>query len=52
MGKVIISADSTCDLGEELKSRYEVNYQPYHIEYRDHDYLDGVDIVPEDLYEG
>lgn len=52
MENVIISADSTCDLGEELKGRYRVHYQPYHIEYRDEDYLDGVDIVPEDLYEG
>lgn len=52
MENVIISADSTCDLSEELKARYKVRYQPYHIEYRNRDYLDGVDIVSEDLYEG
>ena len=29
--KVILSADSTCDLGEELKARYDVHYYPFHI---------------------
>ena len=29
--KIILSADSTCDLDEELKERYHVNYFPLHI---------------------
>ena len=29
--KVILSADSTCDLGEELKARYDVHYYPFRI---------------------
>lgn len=52
MNDIIISADSTCDLGDELKERYRVRFYPYHIEYRGKSYLDSVDIVPEDLYEG
>ena len=29
--KIILSADSTCDLDSELKERYHVNYFPLHI---------------------
>ena len=46
--KVILSADSTCDLGEELKARYDVQYYPFHIILEGKDYQDNVDIhVPE-----
>ena len=46
--KVILSADSTCDLGEELKARYDVQYYPFHIILKGKDYQDNVDIhVPE-----
>ena len=31
MSKIILSADSTCYLGEELKARYDVHYYPFHI---------------------
>lgn len=49
--KVIISADSTCDLGEELKTRCRIQYYPYHIILGDKQYTDGVDISSSDLYE-
>ena len=29
MGKVLLSADSTCDLGAELKEEYQVHYYPF-----------------------
>ena len=31
MTKIILSADSTCDLGDELKAKYQVHYYPFHI---------------------
>ena len=42
--KVILSADSTCDLGEELKARYDVHYYPFHIILEGQQYQDNVDI--------
>lgn len=50
MPDIIISADSTCDLGEELRARYGIRFFPYHITSGGKDYLDNVDIFPEDLY--
>lgn len=50
--KVILSADSTCDLNEELKKQYSVNYYPFYINYRGKDYKDNVDIFPQDLFKG
>ena len=50
MQKIILSADSTCDIGEELKQRYQVNFFPYHILLDGKEYTDGVDITPDDLY--
>lgn len=51
MSKIILSADSTCDLSPELKERYEVNYYPFHIILDGQDYLDNVTITPEQIYE-
>lgn len=52
MGNVIISADSTCDIGDELKERYGIRFFPYHILFRGRDYLDNVDITTSELYAG
>jgi DegV family protein with EDD domain len=49
--KIIISADSTCDIGNELKERFHVQFFPYHILLGDRQYMDNVDITPPDLYE-
>ncbi len=49
--KIILSADSTCDLGAELKERYGVHYYPYHIILEEKSYQDSVDITPDDLYD-
>lgn len=51
MKKVILSADSTCDLSDELIERYDVHIQPLHIHLGDKLYQDGVDITPDDIYE-
>lgn len=51
MKKVIISADSTCDLGTELKNRLGIDYFPYHINLEGKDYLDNVDITPPQLFD-
>ncbi len=49
--RVILSADSTCDLGDALKERYGVHYYPFHIILGERQYQDGVDITPDELYE-
>ena len=48
--KIVLSADSTCDLNEELKARYDVHYTPLHIILRGEDYLDNVTITNTDIY--
>lgn len=49
---IVLCADSTCDLGDELKNRYNVHYYPFHVIYRGREYQDNVTIFPEDLYKG
>ena len=48
--KIILSADSTCDMGDELKARYDVNYYPFHIILEDKDYQDNVDITVKEIF--
>jgi len=48
--RVILSADSTCDLTDDLIKRYNVNIQPLHINLDEQYYRDGVDISPDDIY--
>ena len=48
--KIILSADSTCDLGTELQEKYQVHFYPFHVILEGKDYQDNVDIHPEDLY--
>lgn len=48
--KVILSADATCDLTDELREKYEVNCIPYHIVLDEIDYVDNVSITADDLY--
>ncbi len=50
MKRVILSADSTCDLTDDLIERYHVNIQPLHINLDDKYYRDGIDISPDDIY--
>ncbi len=48
--KILLSADSTCDLGENLKKKYNVNYYPFYVIIDNKQYYDGVDITPEEIY--
>ncbi len=48
--KVILCADSTCDLSPELIERYDVHIYPLHVLVGEQSYSDGVDITPDDIY--
>ncbi len=48
--KILLSADSTCDLGNELKEKYNVNYYPFYVILDGQQYYDGVDISTEEVY--
>lgn len=48
--KVIITADSTCDLSKELIERYNIKTIPLHISLGDEMYDDWVTITPDDIY--
>lgn len=50
MRKVILSADSTCDLDDRLKKKYNVYTCPLHVILGKEDYLDGVNITPDNIY--
>ncbi len=52
MPQVIVSADSTCDLSNTQKETLKVHSFPFHIAYREKDYLDNIDITPDVLFEG
>ncbi len=47
-----ITADSTCDLSPELIKKYDIRIIPLHIiKADDSDYLDGIDIRPQDIFD-
>jgi len=48
--KIILSADSTCDLSLPLKEKYSVSYYPFHIVLGDKSYADNVDITADEIY--
>lgn len=45
-----IVSDSTCDLTRELVERYDIQIAPLHIVLGDNEYLDGVEISPDEIY--
>ena len=47
---VKIISDSTCDLSRELLETYDIAVLPLHIHLGDGQYLDGVNITPDELY--
>ena len=49
--KVIITSDSTTDLSPELLERYGVQLMRLGVSLNDKDYIDGLDITPEMIYE-
>ena len=48
--KVIIASDSTCDLGLELISKYNIKIVPLSVTLGDKTYTDGVDVDPDMIY--
>ena len=48
---IILSADRTCDLNEDIIKEYDVHTKPYHILVDDVEHIDGVDITPEEIYQ-
>lgn len=51
MNRIILCADSTCDLSPELIERYHVHTFPYHVRLGDREYTDNVDITASDIFE-
>lgn len=51
MRKVVISADSTCDIGPELAQEYDVQLLNWKIELDGKEYLDNVELKPDEMYE-
>ncbi len=49
--KVIVTADSTCDLNDELKNRYGIHTIPLHITMNDKCCEDMINITPDDIYD-
>ena len=47
---VKIISDSTCDLSRELIEKYDIAILPLHIHLGDEEYMDGVNITPDDIY--
>ncbi|MCR5179570.1 MAG: DegV family protein [Lachnospiraceae bacterium] len=47
---VTIISDSTCDLSEELLKRYDIDIIPLHVHLGEKEYLDGVNITPDEIY--
>ncbi len=49
--EIVITSDSTTDLGEALKERYHIKTLPLGIVLNNQLYQDGVDISPADIYD-
>lgn len=50
MKKIILSADSTCDLNDELARHYNIICYPYSILLDGNNYKDNLDIKPNDIF--
>lgn len=45
-----IISDSTCDLTKELLNQYDIEILPLHVHMGEEEYIDGVNITPEEMY--
>lgn len=50
MGKIRITADSTCDLSESLLQKYGISILPLNIVLDMKSYSDGEEISPDEIY--
>lgn len=51
MSKIIITADSTADIPEDIAKQYNIRISPLHVLYDEEDFADGLDITPEYIME-
>ena len=51
MSNIVITSDSTTDLGAALIEKYNVSIIPLGVTLGDKTYRDGIDITPDDIYE-
>lgn len=49
--KVKITSDSTCDLSSELIKKYNIDILPLYVSMGEETKRDGLEVVPEDIYE-
>lgn len=49
--KIVISADSTCDLTPELLEKHHIQTLPLYITFGEESFRDGVEITPDELYQ-
>ena len=45
-----IFSDSTCDLSKDLLKKYNIGILPLHVLLGDNEYIDGVNITPDEIY--
>ncbi|MGH4140682.1 DegV family protein [Clostridium sp.] len=50
MNKIALITDTTSDLSREVIEKYNINVLPFRIIYSDREYLDNVDITPQEVY--
>lgn len=51
MNKVVIIADSTCDLTKEITNKRDIKIIPLYVNFGENSYKDGIDITTEELYQ-
>lgn len=49
--KIALVTDSTSDLRKEIIEKYNIEVLPFRIIYKDREYLDGIEITPQEVYE-
>ena len=50
VSKIIISADSCCDIGKDLTEKYDIKILPLIVTMGENSYIDGVTAEPSDIY--
>ena len=48
--KILIASDSTCDLSPELIEQNNIKILPLGVSLGENNFIDGVDITPDDIY--
>lgn len=51
LNKIALITDTTSDLSKETIEKYNINVLPFRIIYSDREYLDNVDITPQEVYD-